>query len=130
MIFIFTHASEYLVGGDMSNLESIGTAPIVPKHIDPACMISFTEGLICRMKAEGGRGEFVQQEFKILNHLIEANCVDTGVISEMISFGLYSMTYYDIAKLVVWLSVAMIIDEVCDNMNQNSGNIFIFDHTF
>ena len=126
VIFIFTHTSEYLVGGDMSILESIGTAPIVPKHIDPACMISFTEGLICRMKAEGGRGEFVQQEFKILNHLIEANCVDTGIISEMISFGLCNMIDYDIAKVVAWLSAAMIVDEVCDNMNQPSDTRVAF----
>ena len=68
--------------------ERIATMPIVSKYDDPNCTVSYVAGLIGHMQSNN---EVDQEDLGILRHLIvDADCVDKGVIEGMIDFGVNS----------------------------------------
>ena len=67
-------------------LETIGTTPVISKQYDSSCMVSYVTGLMRHIKV-GGLKKEQQGSFSILQHLIvDAECVDKGVIGEVVSF--------------------------------------------
>ena len=67
-------------------LETIGTTPIISKHYDSSCMVSYVTGLMRHIRVDGFKKE-QQRAISILQHLIvDAECVDKGVIGEVVSF--------------------------------------------
>ena len=66
-------------------LKLVGTTPVVSKDYDPNCQASYVVGLIQFMKTH----DFEEIHFDALSSLIvDAGCVDKGVITEMIDWGL------------------------------------------
>ena len=88
-------------------LDAIGTTPIVSKEYIPSCMVSYTAGLIRIMKT----ARWTNDDFITLVNLIRcAHCVDKGVITEVIDFGIYhTISDYDTAKVVTKISYDMIL---------------------
>ena len=97
-------------------LEIIGTTPIISKEYDPTCMISCVEGFIRQMKING----FFTTT---LDCLIEnADCVDKGVITEMIDF---DTIHYDndIAESVLLRLYLMITKKEANIRNANDTRV-------
>ena len=89
-------------------LEIIATTPIVSKDHNPNCMVSYMAGLICLMKTNGD--EYLSSN--ILRILVErVDCVDKGVISEMVDFGLNFTADYDGASFVASYQFWMLFHE-------------------
>ena len=67
-------------------LETIGTTPIISKQYDSSCMVSYVTGLMRHIKVNRFKKEPEQKgAFSILQRLIvDAECVDKGVIVEVI----------------------------------------------
>ena len=64
----------------------VGTTPIVCKEYDPNCMVSFVAGIIRQVNQQGK--VFDMPQYGLLQLLVvESNCVDKGVITEMIRYG-------------------------------------------
>ena len=75
-----------------SRIETLGTTPIVSKQCDPSCLVSYVAGLVRLMKTFEQATEVVKYYFPVLRRFIDADCVDRGVITEIIDFGLNSIT--------------------------------------
>ena len=66
----------------------IGTTPVVSKDYDSTCMISYVAGLVRYTKTY----DWGYNDVRILRLLIkDADCVDKGVITEMIDWGMNTM---------------------------------------
>ena len=63
----------------------IGCTPIRNKDYDPGCMISFVGGMINGLKSFGDKNKCL---FTILQFIENADCVDKGIITEIIDFGI------------------------------------------
>jgi len=94
----------------MNRAQAIGMTPIVAKAYDPNCMISYTAGFVKQGKP--GSEEWAGIGGAILRVLIsEADCVDKGVISEMVDLGLNYSDDYDRASDVAIVSYSMILED-------------------
>ena len=85
-----------------SLLTAIATTPIVNKGYDPACMVSYTAGVIRQAKIDK------TEHFTLLPRLVD--CVDKGVITDMIDLGLNFTTEYERALDVAHMSYRMILE--------------------
>ena len=93
-------------------LQTIGTTPIVNKEYDPSCMVSYTAGLALRLKTSGE--DQIDDLFAIIQRLVrEADCVDKGVIIELVDLGTNYTLDYESASNVGILSLAMIHESSC-----------------
>ena len=96
------------LAGDEATTESIvqmtATTPIVSKDYDPTCMVSYVAGLICKLKTNwNAHNSFVLKKF-----IVDVDCVDKGVITELIDLGLNYTNDFDTALLVGKLSYNML----------------------
>ena len=83
---------------------SIGTTPIVNREYDQTCITSFNEGFIHRTK-ELMEGVNLCHELLLLQVLVtDIDCVDQGVIKEVIDFGLNFASDYNSSAIVADLS--------------------------
>ena len=93
-----------------SIFDIVATTPFVSKGFDPACMVSFVAGYIGLLKTEGMNA---QDDFLILKRLIrEADCVDKGVVSELIDLGLRYVLDHESACFVADISHDMLYREI------------------
>ena len=81
----------HMVTDDIERLQIIGITPIVNKDYDPTCMVSFVEGMIRHMKIDEWKEDadiWTQgDDVFIIEALMQrADCVDKGVITEVITF--------------------------------------------
>ena len=84
----------------------IGATPIVSKEYDPSCMVSYTAGLIRIMKT----ARWTIDDFFNVKHLIRwADCVDKGVITEVVYFGFNYTTNCNTAEVVAMISCDVIM---------------------
>ena len=98
-------------------LDSIGATPIVSEEYDPSCRISYTSGLIRILKTGGTINDVIN-----LQHLIRcADCVDKGVITELVDFGINYATNWDTAEVVTRISCDVILQK--SNVNENWGDV-------
>ena len=101
---------------DWQQIGSIGSMSIINEDYDPTCMVSYTEGLLSQMKRQGSiMDEF---QFSLLQSLlIFADCVDEGVINEIIGYGTNNTSDLVSADRLTSLSFPMILqmtdDENC-----------------
>lgn len=81
---------------------SIGTTPIVSREYDQACMTSYNEGFIHHTKeAEGFK---MRHDLLLLQVLVtDIDCVDKGIITALIDFGLNFASDYNSAAIVAGL---------------------------
>jgi len=98
-----------LLEADMSWLVTLATTPIVSKESDPTCTVSFVEGSIQRLKIQWTEIE----RRKITQLMTYVDCVDKGVIKEVIDLGLNFTTEYGSASSVAFMSYPMILQ--CSN---------------
>jgi len=87
--------------------EAIGSTPIVNKDYTKDLRTdSFVSGLITEI---ANNEEYDEEDESTLRHLIEdVDCVDGGVIADMIYFGMQSEYYYEDATLAVELVCTML----------------------
>ena len=113
-----------------NRLQAIGSAPIINKAYDPTCMVSYVASLIRIVKTDGWdrnnvpktEGDQVGKVLATLQILIvDSDCVDKGVITEMVDFGLNYTTDSKTAMCVCLLSSMMILQD--DNKYKPIGNI-------
>ena len=71
-------------------MDLIGTTPIVSKDYDPNCKVTFVEGYIRHSKKKEVKEEgYWKEDLHLIGTLtINADCVDKGVLSEIIDLGL------------------------------------------
>ena len=97
-------------------LFKLGTTPIVNKEYDPACMVSFAAGFARQMKKQGEHfGDFQLPLFQSL--IVGADCVDKGIIAEIINLGTTSTTDLDIAERITRLLYPMILQNTAVDKN-------------
>ena len=84
-------------------LLGIGTTPIISKQYDPNSTISYVEGLIRKMKTTND----IKFIYAAEDLVVDADCVDKGVITELISYGI-SYASIDRAAEVLNMSVSML----------------------
>ena len=101
-------------------LRSIGTTPMLNKDYDPpTCNTSFIVGFIRLVKEEGSWQR--KPNSSIIEHLIgDADCVDKGVIEEVIDLGTKYASDFECAKIAARLSSFIFCNEM--DGNGNSGN--------
>ena len=96
-------------------LKTIGSTPIVNQDYDPTCMVSYVEGLIRAVKKEG----WERNGLNIISHLIaETDCIDKGVITEMIDLGANYRHNVESAELVTKFAARMIRIEISEEKSQ------------
>ena len=112
----------HLMEESRSLMEIIGTTPIVSKGCNPTCMISCVAGLIHQVKSDGR--EYDKVPFDVIKNLIlDADCIDKGVIIEIIDYGTNITNvdvHYNSAILVAGLSAAVLLRETNVEENQLS----------
>ena len=92
---------------NLSLVQSIGIIPIISKSYDPTCMISNMVGMIHRLKNDSKSGlKLPLRTFRLL--IMKADCVDEGVIGEMIDMGIWHSFDFDTAEFVAEMSSYMI----------------------
>ena len=107
-----------------SLLDVIATTPFVNRDYDPNCMVSYVAGFIIQMKANGC---FSIGDNIALHRLIgSGDCVDKGVITEMIDFGLNFTVDSYTALLVAWVSSGMILLKISSVENRPSDTRIAF----
>ena len=107
-------------GEGRNRLLEIGTTSIVNKDYDPNCMISYTADLVHLLKTS--INEKYKHVFGMVQRLIvDVDCVDKGVMTEVIDWGTNCVLNYDVALKVGMLLMEMIhqgstIDDkyICD----------------
>ena len=91
---------------DKIRLEIIVTTPIVCKDYDPSCMVSYIAGLIRHLKDDKCRAD---------NNLYELfssiDCVDKGVITEIIEFGINCANNYEMSSYAASLLRVTVVKE-------------------
>ena len=96
-----------------NRVQAIGSTPIISKSYNPNCMVSYTAGLIRQLKTGDFSSNFsIRVVLTMIRVLVkDADCVDKGVISEVIDLGLnYVAIDYDKAYFVASLSLPMILE--------------------
>jgi len=89
-------------------LFKVGTTPIVNKEYNPACLVSYAAGVARQMKEQGKKfGDFQLPLFQSL--VMGADCVDKGVINEMIRYGTNVISDLVSAARLTSLSYLMIL---------------------
>ena len=91
--------------GNLNLVQTIGSAPVVSKEYDPSCMVSFVAEKIQTLKATGWTDGFATMFQLLIRH---ADCVDEGVIKEVIDLGINSSNYAT-ALFVGELSSSMLV---------------------
>lgn len=92
-------------GSRIRLLKTLGTTPIINKSYDPSCTVSYTAGLVRRLKT----AYLAKDVFGIVQRLIrDANCVDKGVITEIIDLGTNYSSHHETAVNVALISTEMI----------------------
>ena len=101
-----------------NRLDIIGTTPVINKDYDPSCMISYVSGLIHLIKSTKGKvsigsndeSHLPRNYFITIQQLIGyADCIDKGVITELIDLGTnFVSDCYDAEALAESLSLAMV----------------------
>lgn len=90
-------------------VKTIGSMSFINKEYDPNCMVSYVEALISQMNSQGeslGEGA----GFTKLQYLIaESDCVDKGVIAEIIRYGTNITSDLVSAEQLTRLSYPMIL---------------------
>lgn len=87
-------------------LEAIGSTSIINKEYDPKCLTSYTAGLVHLVKRTKAERERV---FHMIQRLVrDADCVDKGVIEQVIDLGFSHLLMYGDALRVGGLSLEMI----------------------
>jgi len=91
-------------------LDIIGTTPVMNKEYDSTCMISSVAGVVRRLKLIEERQR--KGIFDVTQRLVrEADCVDKGVITEVIDLGTNYTSDYECALSVALLSLKCIVDK-------------------
>ena len=93
-------------------LEAMGSIPIVNKQYDPSCKISFAEGLL-RVVARVGISAIRPFIDRVI---VDADCIDKGVITEAIGLGTNSTTDISSAEIVTKLASRTICIEISEDM--------------
>ena len=102
-------------------LEAICTTPIVSKDYDPNCRVSYVAGMIRMAKASGDKIYF--SVVKCCTSRID--CVDKGVITEVIDFGFNFTNDVDTAAFVARISSDMLFRVIDDKCQQSdTGTAF------
>jgi len=96
-----------------SLLQAFGSTPIVSKSFDDSCMVSCMAGLVRAIQDHFRLAGWDRDEFKnflrvILPLVDEADCVDKGVITEVVDLGLNVTLEYSSAELLTEVSFAML----------------------
>ena len=97
--------------GNVRALETIASTPIVSRDYDPTCMVSCVEGLLRLMKTSVDRNNanWIKHHILAIEKLIiDAGCVDKGVISELMDYGLNYAKDYKTAQSVSEIAASML----------------------
>jgi len=132
IIFLSKRVIELLVlnigmkGEGRTRLFEIGATPIVNKEYDPNCMTSYTAELVHRVQITENQRHNV---LGMIQRLIrDADCVDKGVITEVIDWGANCVFNYDDA-----LKAGMLLLEVmyqgADIVRSAAGNSQVLSDT-
>ena len=87
-------------------MKLVGTTPVVSRDYDPNCKTSYVVGLIRCMKTN--ERDSIQFD-ALANLIVDAGCVDKGVITEMIDWGLNYVADLNDALGVAQLSYDMLL---------------------
>jgi len=114
--------TEVLVNGSQGEsrillLKTIGTTPIVNKEYDPSCMVSYTAGLVHQLKLTDRRTGILDKVRRLIR---EADCVDKGVITELIDFGTKYTPNHESALDVALIIFSMTLEN--SNLKKNHPN--------
>ena len=96
--------------GNLNLVQTIGSAPVVSKEYDPSNMVSFVAGKIQTMKATGSTGGFSNMLQLLIRH---ADCVDEGLIKEVIDLGVNTSDY----------ATALFVGEMSSSMLVRTRNV-------
>ena len=98
------HEGDVLTEGGKQTLQTIGSTSTVSKDYDPNSLVSYTAGAIQLAKING------DNHFRGLVQIIieEADCVDKGVITEMIDLGINYSTKVSQVEYVTYLLFIML----------------------
>ena len=92
-----------------NRLQAIGSTPIINKAYDPTCMVSYVVGSIRHIKTSDWDGADLTN---LQSLIFDSDCVDKGVIREVVDFGLNYTTDSKTSQFVCLLSNMMILQ--CD----------------
>ena len=98
-------------------LKSIGTTPVTNKEYDSTCMTSCAAGLVRRLKTANQRKGILEMVRCLIR---DADCVDKGVIIELIDLGTNYIADYESAINVAVISYPMILED--SNMKNSHPN--------
>ena len=99
-----------LTGNDKARVYAIGSTPIVSKDYDPNCMVSYIAGFIRKMTSQEALDE--RRDLSIVQVLIiNADCVDKAVITEMIGLGLHFLNDLDSTAQVFNVLCTMLLPQ-------------------
>jgi len=102
-------------------LKAIGSTPIVNQDYDPTCMVSYVEGLIRIVKKEGWeRVDLNVWSFLISNLMAETDCIDKGVITEVLELGTNFTNDTSSAELITRLASRTICIEISEDTVQSN----------
>jgi len=94
-------------GEGRNRLVEIGTTPIVNKDYDPNCMISCTADLVHLLKTSKDK-KYKRILGMVQRLIVDVDCVDKGVITEVIDWGTNCVLNYDDALKVGMMLMEMI----------------------
>ena len=98
-------------------LKTIGTTPVTNKEYDSTCMTSCVAGLVRRLKAANQRKGILEMVRCLIR---DADCVDKGVIIELIDLGTSYTSDYESAINVAVISYPMVLED--SNISKNHPN--------
>lgn len=100
-----TQSFRSLTAEGLRTLERIGSIPIVSKDYDPTCKISCVAGMIQPMKT----AKDYTYHPALQNFIVNADCIDKGVIMEVIDFGMNYANDESSVVVVMGLASAMVL---------------------
>lgn len=98
-------------------LTTLGTTPVANKEHDSTCMISCVAGIVRRLKVTDERKGVLNMVRCLIR---DADCVDKGVITEIIDLGTNYILDYENAIHVALESFSMMLED--SNMKRNHPN--------
>ena len=98
----------YLTDEGRKLVKRIGTTSVVSKDYDPNCMVSYVEMFIHTLRLIAD-GPDENNAIALQNFIKDADCVDKGVIAEMVAFG--NMANYKWALIVVKMLAMMLLGD-------------------
>ena len=98
-----------LTNNGMNLVRSVGSTSIISKDYDPECMVSYVENYIRYVKAAGvtTSREYRRYEITIRILVEDAQCIDRGVINQLIDLG-SGMTEFNMAEFMVKTSFTLL----------------------